>query len=108
MAGHFDPHDIRSEMGFKEDVVPPKTTSEEAPKSPHLEMVPVVEEPMSLEAVAPGEPGNAIDLANPSDFGGRFYQFTPSVVNALWKSQCLLMKRKMMISMRWCQSSLVE
>lgn len=31
-------------------------------------MVPVLEEPAPLEAIAPGEPDNAIDLENPPDF----------------------------------------
>lgn len=60
MAG-FDPSDIRSEMaaaGVGHEVATPPTS----PSLPEQSIIPVIEEPVPLETIMPGDPGNAIDL----------------------------------------------
>ncbi|XP_073131941.1 uncharacterized protein [Henckelia pumila] len=65
----FDPQDIRSEMGHKEpDVAAGVTTPKNPSSDPSLPLVSVPMEPVPLAVLMPGDPGNAIDLENPSDF----------------------------------------
>lgn len=78
MAGHnFDPLDIRSEMGYKEDVAPVDTTSDDVVPVTGLEIVHVEETHVPLEKIAPGEPGNETDLDNPPDFSMMHQMFPP-------------------------------
>lgn len=65
MAG-FDPSDIRSEMaaaGVGQGVPTPPNS----PPSTYA-IIPVSGEPVPLEIIAPGEPGNEIDVDNPPNF----------------------------------------
>lgn len=70
MAGNgFYSLDIRSEMASSGmDVETPVTTPTVEPSTADDLQIVVVEEPIPLEAIIPGEPGNEIDVENLPDF----------------------------------------
>lgn len=76
MAG-FDPMNIMSEMvvaGVGHCV----TTPPQPPTQPERAIVAMTEEPTPLEMIAPGEPGNLIDVENPPNFHAMNWAFPPS------------------------------
>ncbi|XP_073030661.1 uncharacterized protein [Primulina eburnea] len=66
MAG-FDPHEIRSEMAASMSKKSPETTPTAETNVEGMQIVGVAEEPTPLEIIAPGEPGNEINVENPSE-----------------------------------------
>ncbi|XP_073049472.1 uncharacterized protein [Primulina eburnea] len=82
MAG-FDRHDIRNEMAARlGEKSPSAETNVEG-----MAMVSVPEEPVPLEIIAPGEPGNAIDIENPPDFEAVNRAFPPVPMRRTTKRQ---------------------
>lgn len=64
-------------MRYKEEVVLSVTTPEEPSNNPSMEIVPGLEEPVPLENIAPGKPGNEIDVENLADFSSVLNQVFP-------------------------------
>ncbi|XP_073290969.1 secreted RxLR effector protein 161-like [Primulina huaijiensis] len=61
---NYDPLDIRSEMGHREDVAPAPApaTSVETLTAPSLQIIHVAETPILLETISPDESGNELNV----------------------------------------------
>ncbi|XP_073046244.1 uncharacterized protein [Primulina eburnea] len=86
MAG-FDRHDIRNEMAASLGEKSPYSTPSAETNVEGMAMVSVPEEPVPLETIAPGEPGNAIDIENPPDFEAVNRAFPPVPMRRTSKRQ---------------------
>ncbi|XP_073039009.1 uncharacterized protein [Primulina eburnea] len=83
----FDPHDIRSEMAASMHRESHDSTPTAETNVGGLEIVGVPEEPTLLEVIAPGEPGNEINVENPPDFETLNKAFPPAPMRRRSKRQ---------------------